>query len=144
MLQVEQLTFEQEVQRITLLISKKVDTKIKEKLLTEGITRLQYQILQLVEHRKQVGVTELASELRVSPSAITPVITRLYELNLVHRHHSKEDRRKIIIQVTEKGRKVAKEATEHVQTTIRNLFSNYKEEDRQQFLRLCEKLNTTM
>ncbi|MFL0497864.1 MarR family winged helix-turn-helix transcriptional regulator [Priestia megaterium] len=140
----EQLTFEEEVQRITLLLNKKMDTKVRERLLNEGITRFQYHILLLIERSEQVGVTELASEMHVSPSAITPVITRLYELNLVHRYHSKEDRRKVIIEITEKGRKIVKEANQHVQTTIRELFSNYEEEDQQQFLRLCEKLNKNM
>ncbi|MEI2444890.1 hypothetical protein [Priestia megaterium] len=44
----EQLTFIEEVQRISISLNKKVMTEIKERLLSQGITPFQYHILLII------------------------------------------------------------------------------------------------
>jgi DNA-binding MarR family transcriptional regulator len=140
----EQLTFIEEVQRISISLNKKVMTEIKERLLSQGITPFQYHILLIIGKCSHIGVTKLAEEMRVKPSAITPVINRLIDLELVSRYHSQEDRRKVNIELTAKGEQVIEEANEIVQKMIAHFFSCYEPKDQEQFLKLFKKLDANI
>ncbi|MEK1832973.1 hypothetical protein AAAC51_40895 [Priestia megaterium] len=50
-------------------------------------------------------VTKVADEIKASPSVITASITRLHELNLVERYHSKEIGVKLWSSLQTKGNK---------------------------------------
>ncbi|MCM3772157.1 MULTISPECIES: MarR family winged helix-turn-helix transcriptional regulator [Priestia] len=135
------LIFGKEIQRILVSLNKKVMTNVKCLLQHYAITPFQYHILLIVERSHTIPVTKVADEMKASPSVITASITRLYELDLVERYHSKRDRRKVMIELTNKGKQVIQVANKDMQQEVEKLFACYKEEEQQQFLTLCRQLD---
>ncbi|MBQ4866946.1 MarR family transcriptional regulator [Priestia megaterium] len=135
------MIFGEEIQKISISLNKKVMTNVKSLLQHYGITPFQYHILLIVERSHTIPVTKVADEMKASPSVITASITRLYELNLVERYHSKDDRRKVMIELTNKGKQVIRAAEKDVQQEVEKLFACYKEEEQQHFLTLCRQLD---
>ncbi|ADE68554.1 MarR family winged helix-turn-helix transcriptional regulator [Priestia megaterium] len=135
------MIFGEEIQKISISLNKKVMTNVKSLLQHYGITPFQYHILLIVERSHTIPVTKVADEMKASPSVITASITRLYELNLVERYHSKDDRRKVMIELTNKGKQVIRAAEKDMQQEVEKLFACYKEEEQQHFLTLCRQLD---
>ncbi|MGG3767056.1 MarR family transcriptional regulator [Priestia megaterium] len=135
------MIFGEEIQKISISLNKKVMTNVKSLLQHYGITPFQYHILLIVERSHTIPVTKVADEMKASPSVITASITRLYELNLVERYHSKDDRRKVMIELTNKGKQVIRAAEKDMRQEVEKLFACYKEEEQQHFLTLCRQLD---
>ena len=135
------MIFGEEIQKISISLNKKVMTNVKSLLQHYRITPFQYHILLIVERSHTIPVTKVADEMKASPSVITASITRLYELNLVERYHSKDDRRKVMIELTNKGKQVIRAAEKDMQQEVEKLFACYKEEEQQHFLTLCRQLD---
>ncbi|MFE0344529.1 MarR family winged helix-turn-helix transcriptional regulator [Priestia megaterium] len=135
------MIFGEEIQKISISLNKKVMTNVKSLLQHYGITPFQYHILLIVERSHTIPVTKVADEMKASPSVITASITRLYELNLVERYHSKDDRRRVMIELTNKGKQVIRAAEKDMQQEVEKLFACYKEEEQQHFLTLCRQLD---
>ncbi|MGP6194111.1 MarR family transcriptional regulator [Priestia megaterium] len=135
------MIFGEEIQKISISLNKKVMTNVKSLLQHYGITPFQYHILLIVERSHTIPVTKVADEMKASPSVITASITRLYELNLVERYHSKDDRRKVMIELTNKGKQVIRAAEKDMQQEVEKLFACYKAEEQQHFLTLCRQLD---
>ena len=116
-------------------------TNVKSLLHHYEITPFQYHILLIVERAHTISVTKVADEMKANPSIMTASITSLYELNLVERYHSKNDRRKVMVELTNKGKEVIQAAEKDMQQGVEKLFACYEEEEQQQFLMLCRQLD---
>lgn len=69
-----------------------------------GLTYPQYLVLLVLWQDGALPVREIAARLRLSPSAITPLIDQLEVSGLVSRAHSGTDRRLVIVVLREAGR----------------------------------------
>lgn len=77
--------------------------------LAHGVTPQQYQALLAVEGfpgRDWVSVGELAEQMRVAHHSAVGLVDRLEKLKLVRRTPSREDRRRVQVSLTPKGRSV--------------------------------------
>ena len=63
---------------------------------------LQFAVLQMASRRPQ-GVTDLSRKLGLAPSTLIPTVDSLEERNLVVRERDTNDRRRVLIEVTEAG-----------------------------------------
>lgn len=73
-----------------------------------GVTPLQYQLLLHIKGypgRDWASVTELAERLQASHHGVVALITRCEALGLVARRTDENDRRRVIVQLTDKGEK---------------------------------------
>ncbi len=129
------LIFGEEIQKISISLNKKVMTNVKSLLQHYGITPFQYHILLIVERSHTMPVTKVADEMKASPSVITASITRLYELNLVERYHSKDDRRKVMIELTTKGNKSFELLRKTCSKKLKNCLHAIKKKNSSTFLR---------
>lgn len=63
-----------------------------------------YQALQMVSQKPEgITMSEIARHLVITTAGMTGLADRLEKLGLAKRHHSKEDRRSILIKITRKG-----------------------------------------
>jgi DNA-binding MarR family transcriptional regulator len=69
-----------------------------------GITIVQLKTLYKLSYNPNIGLGELADKLRLTNSTVSGVIERLVHLELVERVVPPENRRKVSIHLTEKGR----------------------------------------
>lgn len=73
-----------------------------------GVTPLQYQLLLQIKgypDREQATVTELAERLQAKHHGVVALITRCESLGLVERRVDGQDRRRVLVRLTDKGEK---------------------------------------
>lgn len=76
------------------------------------ITYPQYLVLLLLWEKKQQTVTELGERLFLDSGTLTPLLKRMESNGLVQRCRSLEDERKVIVNITQKGRQLKEKAYE--------------------------------
>ena len=73
-----------------------------------GVTPLQYQLLLHIKGypgRESASVSELAERLQAKHHGVVALITRCESLGLVRRESDEADRRRVFVQLTDKGEK---------------------------------------
>jgi len=76
-----------------------------------GITYPQYLVLMILWEEDSVAVNDIAKKLILNTNTITPLLKRMEKQGLVKRKRSRDDERKVMIQLTENGRKLQEEAS---------------------------------
>jgi DNA-binding MarR family transcriptional regulator len=76
-----------------------------------GITYPQYLVLMILWEDDGVAVNDIAKKLILNTNTITPLLKRMEQQGLVKRKRSREDERKVMIHLTENGRKLQEEAS---------------------------------
>ncbi|MBW4840495.1 MAG: MarR family transcriptional regulator [Paenibacillaceae bacterium] len=71
-----------------------------------GITGIQFMVLKRIQNNPQIGVTELADQMRMGNSTVSGVIDRLVKAGLVVRARLDSDRRSVALQITDKGMEI--------------------------------------
>lgn len=128
------------IQALVFSITKKMQTELLGQLQSSGLTPPQFYILKILSHYGTSRATELAKIMYVKPSAITVMIDRLIDQELVLRYHDKNDRRVVVIELTAKGKDVVEEAMTARNQHIAKYFSQLEVQEREDLLRLFEKL----
>jgi len=77
-----------------------------------GITYPQYLVLMVLWETDGITVNDISQKLILNTNTITPLLKRMESNQIIERIRSKEDERKVIIRLTEKGRNLRIEAAE--------------------------------
>jgi DNA-binding MarR family transcriptional regulator len=72
---------------------------------TQGVTGQQRLVLRVVGKQPGVSASDVAQVLHLHPSTMTGIVQRLMVGGFVERAKSKDDARKVALQLTEKGKK---------------------------------------
>ncbi|MBP2001996.1 DNA-binding MarR family transcriptional regulator [Paenibacillus shirakamiensis] len=84
--------------------------------------------------------TILANKLGYTPGAMTNIAGRLIAQGMAKRKYNENDRRHVLLEITDKGLDVLKEAQQHGNAFRAELFQLLDEEEIRQLLRIYEKL----
>lgn len=76
-----------------------------------GITYPQYLVLMILWEEDGKPVNDIAKKLILNTNTITPLLKRMEHLGFIRRKRSRQDERKVIVQLTEKGRELQEEAS---------------------------------
>jgi DNA-binding MarR family transcriptional regulator len=76
-----------------------------------------------LHHKKSVSITDIAKCIDVSKSNMTPIIDKLIEEGFVERFNDPKDRRKINVQLTDKGENFIKEKLDDLKCILANKIS---------------------
>ncbi len=88
-----------------------------------GLTQPQFAVIELLGHLGPLKVGEICNKMLVTGGNMTLVLDNIEKLGLLERIHSKEDRRTINVQLTEKGQELFNNIfTEHAEH-ITKLFN---------------------
>ena len=90
-----------------------------------NITYPQYITLLVLWEQDGLTVKEIGERLFLDSGTLTPMLKRMESLNLVKRVRSKEDERKVCIELTEQGKDLQDKACS-LPTTMANKFRNYR------------------
>jgi DNA-binding MarR family transcriptional regulator len=74
------------------------------------ITYPQYLVLMVLWENDEVSVNEISEKLLLATNTLSPLLKRMENSNLLKRNRSNEDERSVIIQLTEKGKNLKKQA----------------------------------
>ncbi|MED1106021.1 MarR family transcriptional regulator [Bacillus paramycoides] len=136
------MTHIDKIQALTFAIGKKMQTELLEQMQASGLTPPQFYILKILDHYGASRATQLAEKMYVKPSAITVMIDRLIDHGFVERYHDNNDRRVVVIELTKKGKATVEEAMAARNEHIAKYFSQLELQEREDLLRLFEKLET--
>ncbi|WP_226669521.1 MarR family winged helix-turn-helix transcriptional regulator [Metabacillus litoralis] len=128
---------------VSFSVTKKGENLVKDSI-GEFITNDQHYTLRYIH---KVGVctsTELAEEFDVKRSAITAIINRLTEKELIKRTRDENDRRVIYLTLTEKGTELYVNTEEKIRKLVESIITSFDESEITSFVETYEKLNTLL
>jgi DNA-binding MarR family transcriptional regulator len=86
-----------------------------------GITYPQYLVLMVLWENNELTVNEIAEKLILNTNTVTPLLKRMETMQLLTRQSSKTDQRKVIIGLTDKGKKMQEKAAEIPERLLQKL-----------------------
>lgn len=105
-----------------------------------GITYPQYLVLMVLWEEDNLTVNDITRKLVLNTNTVTPLLKRMQQQGIIDRKRSDEDERKVIVQLTSKGRALQEEAARIPESLVRRLAdSNLKMDE---LLRLKDSLNS--
>jgi DNA-binding MarR family transcriptional regulator len=107
--------------------------KLKQSFI-DGLTRSEYELLVMLvmclgEDQTALSVTELSNMLQITPAGVTHLINPLEQVGYIKRLQAPNDRRVVLIGLTDKGTQVAEALIGEVQEQLIGLISYLGEED---------------
>lgn len=75
------------------------------------ITYPQYLVLMILWEEDGMPVNDIAKKLILNTNTITPLLKRMEQQGIIKRKRSKQDERKVIVQLTAKGKALQEEAS---------------------------------
>ncbi len=109
-----------------------------------GISLAQCHTLLEIEKNTKISVSELADKLSLDKSTVSRTIDGLVNISLVDRVIPKENRRKAILNLTDKGKQVCNSINYTHDTYIKNMLNDFTASEQEEFLRLFKKLTGNM
>ena len=88
-----------------------------------GITYPQYLVLMVLWEQDHQPVNDIARRLILNTNTITPLLKRLQAQGIIHRERSTEDERKVIVNLTQKGKELQEEAAQIPQQLVADLLN---------------------
>lgn len=111
------------------------------RMLVKGITQLwnrqengsisfpQFKMLHMLNRCGDLKVSQLAERQGLTSAAITGLTDKLLVEGYVERTRTEQDRRVVLISITEKGRELVAKLSESQHETIQQVFSDLSDED---------------
>jgi MarR family 2-MHQ and catechol resistance regulon transcriptional repressor len=109
-----------------------------------GLTQPQFAVLECLGHLGPMMIGELSRKMLVSGGNMTCVVDNLERDGLVERQHDANDRRSVIVALTDKGRALLEELFPQHAAFIANAVSALTPEEQSQLAQLLKKLGTSL
>lgn len=115
---------------------------------TDKISHQVIRILQLVEKKEEIGVTEVATHLQISHNTASEHVKRMVEKKLLVKERGMLDERRVLLQLTETGKEVLHRNTsldeEKLEQVMAQLGDKEREVVEQAFKILSEQAKTCL
>lgn len=95
-------------------------------------------IIHILAKRESLTQKELQDILEIKPGSVSEIISKLEDKGLIKRQKDEEDKRKVVLHITEQGKKFAKEHLERKNSE--NIFAGLTEDEQEQLKTLLKKL----
>lgn len=105
-----------------------------------GLTYPQYLVLMVLWEDDNLSVNDIAHRLILNTNTVTPLLKRMEQQGIIVRKRSDEDERKVIVQLTNKGRELQEDASRIPESLMSRLGDSNLDMD--ELLRLKESLNS--
>jgi DNA-binding MarR family transcriptional regulator len=105
-----------------------------------GLTAPQFYILYMIREKGTCKVTALAEDMEVKPSAITVMIDRLVNHNFVERLADINDRRVVLLSITDAGLNIVKKLEQRSNEMLGNYFNKLSTHEVENMILTLEKM----
>ena len=110
----------------------------------DGLTRSEYELLVMLvmnldENKTALSVSDLSDLLIITPAGVTHLINPLEDRGYIKRLQDRNDRRIVLIGLTEKGTEVAETLIAEVQEQLIGLVNHLGEEDSKTLVHLMSR-----
>lgn len=121
-------------------ISKLMLQQAKVSLEERTATIIQGQILSYLEKNNHAKMSDLASHIRTSFSSATQIVERMVQAGFVDRVQDANDRRLVLLTITENGRTQLKELKRAKRERMKKLFKDVTSNEIAELIRIQEKM----
>ncbi|MBT2640100.1 MarR family transcriptional regulator [Bacillus sp. ISL-39] len=125
---------------VSFSVNKIAEGLIKEEIGSD-LTNDQHYTLRYIDKVGTCTSSELAEVFDVKKSAITAIITRLWEKGLIQRERDENDRRLVYLSLTDKGNELFRKTEERIQVLVASFIEKFDQDEIVQFLKTYDKLN---
>jgi DNA-binding MarR family transcriptional regulator len=105
------------------------------------LTNDQHYVLRYINKVSSCTSSELAEVFMVKKSAITAIITRMWEKGLIKRTRDVNDRRVVYLTLTDAGQELFNKTEERIQSLVESFINQFDQKEIKQFIETYEKLN---
>lgn len=105
-----------------------------------NLTGPQLQLLDLLDAKGPLRMSELAEEIGISQSGATALVDRMLKGGYITRTRSDKDRRVVSIAITEAGKALLETFSQARDEAIEKFFRKLNPKERAVFIRLCQKM----
>jgi DNA-binding MarR family transcriptional regulator len=109
-----------------------------------GLTGPQLTVVKILEQLGDLSLSSLSGRIRAKNSTVTGIIDRMERESLVVRERSANDRRVVLIQLTDKGRKLAASITVEPLEIFREALAALPKKDIQDLFRILGRVQETV
>ena len=134
------LTIPEEVLTSIRQITQAIDLHSRYLMKNHGITGPQLMILQIIQKLGLISVSEVAQNTSISISTVTGILVRLERQRFVKRVKSAEDKRKVMVGLTEEGVNFLLDAPESLQKSFIHSFNQLKKWEKLMILSSVQRL----
>lgn len=111
--------------------------------LTRGtISCQQMVVLDLLSREGKKSMKDIAAALDVRMSSASTLVDRLLRQKMLSRQSDREDRRRVLVDVTPRGKKVVAQILSQKQESVRDIFGRITPEEREAYLRVLLKVHS--
>ncbi|HET6924245.1 MAG TPA: MarR family transcriptional regulator [Candidatus Saccharimonadales bacterium] len=107
---------------------------------TPHLSGSQLELAFTIKHLQPVGVKQLATQLRLTPGAVSQVADALVQTGLVTRQHDETDRRKSYLSLTAEGDRVLHRVHQDRQALFRSVMEDMTDQELTEWLHIQQKL----
>ncbi|MDQ3623099.1 MAG: MarR family transcriptional regulator [Verrucomicrobiota bacterium] len=100
----------------------------------------QYLLLGFLAQQKQLTMTEVARRMGHTTAAATGLVDRLENLGRVRRLHAKDDRRKILVQITPSGLALVCEVRDDMVNNLLKVMGQLEPHEQKAWIQIYEKI----
>ena len=108
----EQLKLENQLCFPFYAVSRLIIRTYQDDLDALGITYPQYLVMMVLWEKDELTVNEIATTLILNTNTITPLLKRMETMSLLTRTQSETDQRKVLVRLTDQGKKMREQAAE--------------------------------
>ena len=105
---------------------------------------LQIQTLIFLHHGKKVSMSDIAEHFHIELPSATSLLNKLYDQKLVERHENKEDRRLVMILLTDEGKMLLKQAMRERQKKLEMILSYLSQKEKADLLAILKILQNRL
>ncbi|HAS14355.1 MULTISPECIES: MarR family transcriptional regulator [Idiomarina] len=109
-----------------------------------GLTGPQLLILREINAANGITASKVAQNINLSPATVSNVIERLEHRNLIHRHRSEQDKRRVSLYLTEQGLNLLEKAPQPLQEDFIEKFQALDEWEQSLLLSSMQRIANMM
>ena len=106
---------------------------LSSELSKDNISFPQFFLLAYLSSEDYLTMSDIAKKMGHSTAAATGLVDRLEKLSYVNRMHAAEDRRKIMVRITQKGTELVARMRREIATNLSDVMSEMDEEEADTF-----------
>ena len=109
-----------------------------------GVSKQELNIISFVGRSGSVMMREIAEQVRLAVSSVTPTVDKLVEKKLVRRDRSEEDRRIVTVVLTDKGQKIYQMEVESYMRLSASILQALADKEQVQFIDYFRKVAASL
>jgi DNA-binding MarR family transcriptional regulator len=120
-----------------------IDHKVSDAIKEFGVTHIQFNVLRILEHRmpEKLSLNDISDGLLFRTSDVSRLVDRLVKNGLVNRTICPDNRRKLELEITDKGLEVIRLSVPKINEALDGFYKeNFNEEEREMIIDMMKRI----